>query len=444
MDYYVGVAGFGYALAEVYKASDDRKYRNGALQCLELVKSKAIKVKKGVTWDYCTDLFYGNAGIGLFLLYMAKEFDDQAAADLAAEAGQYLIDVALPVGDGLRWWVVEGLDRLYSNFAHGTSGIAYFLARLYEETGQKEFLSGAVGGANYLTSIAKIDGDACYFYVRTPGKEDAYHLSWCNGTTGTARLFLQLFRVTGEKKWMLWVKRCGNSVLQNGSNELLLGPSALYICCGAAGPAQFLLSLYGYTGNTAYLDYCRYLLSYILDNAIDQDGNFRQDDARFTGFMTGTAGIGTLLLRMDAFDQKKKWNIIFPDSPWLLVNRYDYCLKKIKASKKVYSADEKISISLKVNNIGWKKTPATTVRFYISRKADTVLGLPEKVTELGSAKLKRLGAGKKSTVKLSAAIPKGSRGSFYVLALVDPEGRNPDMFRINNHIASKTKITVKK
>lgn len=444
MGLYLGIAGFGYALEGVYKASGEQKYRNGALQCLELIKSKAIKVKKGVTWGYCTDLFYGNAGIGLFLLHMAEEFDDRAAADLAAEAGQYLIDVALPAGGGLRWRVVEGSDRFYSNFAHGVSGIAYFLARLYEETGQERFLNGAIGGANYLISIAKIDGDACYFYVRTPGKEDTYSLSWCNGTTGTARLFLQLYKVTSEKKWMMWVRRCGNSVLQIASADVMVGPWGLYQCCGTAGPAQFLLSLYWYTGNTAYLDYCRYLVSYIQDNAIDQNGGFNQTAVRYTGFMTGTAGIGALFLRMDAFDRKKNWNIIFPDSPWLLVNRYDYSLKKIKTSKKVYSVDEKISISAKVNNIGWKKTPATTVRFYISRKADTVLGLPEKVTELGTAKLKRLGVGKKSKIKVSAAIPKGSKGSFYVLALVDPEGRNPDMFGINNHLASKSKITIKK
>lgn len=443
MGLYLGVAGIGYALEEVHKASGLKKYRSGAVNCLDIIKSKAIDIKKGITWEHCTDLFYGNAGIGLFLLYIAKEINDQAAADLAAAAGQYLLDVALPVGNGLRWWVVQENDRCYSNFAHGVSGIAYFLARLYEDSGQTKFLNGAIGGARYLTSIAKVEGNACYFFVRTPELEDVYRLSWCNGTTGTARLFLQLFRVTGEKSWMVWAKRCGNSLLNSGFPENSEGIWWLHQCCGPSGAAQFLLSLFWYTDDTAYLDYCGYLSSYVCSNAIDQEGNFRQDYIGDTGFMTGTAGIGALFLRMDAFDQKKNWNIIFPDSPWLLVNRYDYSLEKIKTSKKIYSADEKISISAKVKNIGHKKTPATNITFYFSQKVDTVLGLPKQVTKLGSMKLKRVAVGKKSKIKFSKPIPKGSKGAYYVVAVVDPDGQNPDMFRINNHLASKSKIRIK-
>ena len=32
------------------------------------------------------------------------------------------------------------MERLMPNFSHGTAGIAYFLARLYEETHDKAFL----------------------------------------------------------------------------------------------------------------------------------------------------------------------------------------------------------------------------------------------------------------------------------------------------------------
>jgi hypothetical protein len=35
-----------------------------------------------------------------------------------------------------------------------------------------------------------------------------------------------------------------------------------------------------------------------------------------TGYMQGAAGIGMLLLHLDAFEQKKRASIVFPDSPF--------------------------------------------------------------------------------------------------------------------------------
>ena len=36
-----------------------------------------------------------------------------------------------------------------------------------------------------------------------------------------------------------------------------------------------------------------------------------------TGFMQGAAGVGTVLLHLDAAERGKSWDVTFPDSPWV-------------------------------------------------------------------------------------------------------------------------------
>ena len=35
-----------------------------------------------------------------------------------------------------------------------------------------------------------------------------------------------------------------------------------------------------------------------------------------TGFMQGAAGVGTVLLHLDAAERKASWDVTFPDSPF--------------------------------------------------------------------------------------------------------------------------------
>ena len=42
------------------------------------------------------------------------------------------------------WFPGGSLRRNYPNFSHGTSGVSYFLATLYQETRQREFLDAAL------------------------------------------------------------------------------------------------------------------------------------------------------------------------------------------------------------------------------------------------------------------------------------------------------------
>ncbi len=96
-------------------------------------------------------------------------------------------------------WLPGGSIRAnYPNFSHGTSGVAYFLATLYQRTKDQAFLDGALAGVKYLDAVAtRRNGARAIFHV-TGGGEDRFYLSWCHGPVGTARLFYRLHQITGD------------------------------------------------------------------------------------------------------------------------------------------------------------------------------------------------------------------------------------------------------
>lgn len=328
MGLYTGMSGIGFVLWEVFKASGKEKYRQGADQCIHLIRTSAKRVGEGVQWNSSTDIIYGSAGIGLFLVTMAKELKDPTLYDLAAAAGKRLLEPGIRVNKGLKWPMTPDFKRLMPNFAHGTAGVAYFLATLYKVTKKKEFLDGALAGAAYLLSIAKKDGDTCLIFHHEPGGEDLYYLGWCHGPVGTARLFYRLYQVTGDKTWMEWVKKSAHSVMNSGIPEKQTPGfwNNVGRCCGSAGVAEFFLDLYRITNHQKYIAFAKKMTRHLLKKATPQGKGLKWIQAEHrvrpdllvaqTGLMQGAAGIGLWLLKLDAFEKGKKEKISFPDSPF--------------------------------------------------------------------------------------------------------------------------------
>jgi Lanthionine synthetase C-like protein len=328
MGLYEGAAGIGFALEETYKASGEEKYRRAFLQCLDLIRRSARPAGKGLEWDGTTDIISGSAGIGLFLLYAYSELADKSLLDVAAGAGDRLIELGKPANGGLKWAMDEQFPRLMPNFSHGTAGIAYFLATLYEGTKQKPYLDAALAGAKYLLSIAKTDGDACLIFHNEPDGKDLYYLGWCHGPVGTARLFYRLSKATGETSWMDWLKRSANGIMESG----IPGKTTpgfwnnAGICCGLAGVGDFFLSLYETTRDKKHLDFCGRVTDKLLAAASADGSGLKWVQAEHrtrpellvaqTGLMQGAAGIGLFLLHYDALERSRRIRIILPDTPF--------------------------------------------------------------------------------------------------------------------------------
>ncbi|HJQ68052.1 MAG TPA: lanthionine synthetase LanC family protein [Blastocatellia bacterium] len=325
---YTGLAGIGFALQETYKVAGDERYRRGARRCAELIRERAIKQGGGVEWNDITDVISGSAGVGLFMLYAARELKEPAFRQTASEAALRLIELGKPEAGGLKWAMSPRFPRLMPNFSHGTAGIAYFLATVYSETKEAKLLEASLAGAMYLQSIAKTEGDVCMIFHNEPDGKELYYLGWCHGPVGTARLFYRLFQVTNDRKWLDLVKKAARGIIESGIPEKQTAGlwNNVSQCCGSAGVAEFFLSLYQIIPDRAYLDFSKRVTTNLLARASRnaKGASWVQAEHRVKpellvaqiGYMQGAAGIGMWLLRLDGFERKKKVGITLPDSPF--------------------------------------------------------------------------------------------------------------------------------
>jgi lantibiotic modifying enzyme len=295
------------------------------------VKKMAKPVGDGVEWSPVSDIIGGTAGIGLYLLYAARELNRPDARALAEAAGRRLIAQQIEAEGGVKWAMTpDKPTRLYPNFSHGTAGVAYFLATLGQETNNREFTQAALAGASYLLKVAKTDGDVCLVFHYEPEADglDRHYLSWCHGPAGTARLFHRLATVTGDRQWRDWVRRSANGIRRSGIPAQRTSGfwNNVGQCCGSVGVAEFFLSYHEQTRDADALAFVRELTAEITAKATRDDQGTRWIHAEHrvqpdnlgaqTGWMQGAAGIGAWYLRLDAFERGRKPLIVFPDSPF--------------------------------------------------------------------------------------------------------------------------------
>jgi lantibiotic modifying enzyme len=328
---YTGVAGRAYTLAETWRATGDDRYRDAALRGLALLRERARPAGGGVEWSDSSDIISGSAGILLFLLYAARTFDDEAAAGavgLAGRAGRRLAEIGRSAEGGMKWAISADMPRLYPNFSHGTAGVAYALASLYDVTADKSLLGGALEGAKYLDAVGTKHDGGCRVFHHEPDGTDLFYLSWCHGGPGTARLFERLRLITGEDAWGDRVACHARGVTQMGAPT---GRSAGYWnnisqCCGNAGVGEFFLSLHRLWPDRGYLEVARQAADDILERGEEAGPGMKWVQAEHrvrpefrvaqTGRMQGAAGVGSFFLRLDGFAAGREPRTILPDSPW--------------------------------------------------------------------------------------------------------------------------------
>lgn len=327
---YSGVAGIGYTLGEVFRATGDEKYEAGVRQAVERLSSTARLAGAGVEWSNVTDIIGGSAGNGLFLLHAAETLRVPGAVDLARRAGARLLEVGVSEEGGTKWRMSPEFPRLMPNFSHGTAGIAYFLAELYRVTRERAYLDGALAGARYLKAVAKTQGDVCLIFHHEPEEDgrNLFYLGWCHGPAGTARLWYELHRVTGERQWIEWAERSARGIMTSGIPEQRTPGfwNNVSQCCGSAGVASFFLAMHGITGKPEYLAFARTMTADLVARATRDAEGTRWVHAEHrvrpellvaqTGWMQGASGIAAWLVQLDGVNHKRKPFLRFPDSPF--------------------------------------------------------------------------------------------------------------------------------
>lgn len=326
---YTGVAGLAYTFAELHRTTGLAADLEFAQTCLDCLSRTARPHGEGCDWGPVTDIISGTAGIGLTLLWFAEELGSKEALDLARRAGTRMLALADRGGSGdhYRWAMQKGYLRRMPNFSHGTAGVSYFLARLYQCTDEPRFRAAARGGAAYLSSITT--GGLIYHNDQAKG---LHYLSWCHGPPGTARLFALLHAIDGEAGHREWIVSAAKALAGAGiPNQRTAGFWNNHgQCCGTAGVADFMLrvaDLDGISGADALIDamledLCRAARVRRSAGRLTMSWTGAEHRVRpgqlstQTGFTQGAAGIGLVFLHAIARRRGVARRIVLPDARW--------------------------------------------------------------------------------------------------------------------------------
>jgi lantibiotic modifying enzyme len=309
---YHGLAGITFALGQVLRTSDNCYFLDALNLAIDQLQASVKHGNPGVLWNESNDLFSGTAGIGLVLIHLSKQTGRNCLLRLAKAAGDGLLALAHESPDGVYWTFSATCSTHYPNFSHGTAGVGYFLAELYEATHEECYRASALAAGRYLrTVVSKTESSNCLIFHDDAAGRDLFYLGWCHGPAGTGRFFYRLYQMTDDPAWLGLVKMQAATLMASGIPERQTPGywNNVGRCCGAAGVGEFFLGLYTATKTKSYLTFAEHVADYLIARA-EKEGNgvkWTQAERRVepdnvaaqTGLMQGAAGIGLFLVRLD-------------------------------------------------------------------------------------------------------------------------------------------------
>jgi lantibiotic modifying enzyme len=221
---------------------------------------------------------------------------------LAEEAGDTLLGLAEPAGEGCRWHVwtqpPEGRqNRCFTGMAHGAAGIGYFLVDLFRATNAPRFAEGARAAARRLLELAERDGPVWVWDRLDPPSDRERLVQWCHGAPGNGLFFLRAFTVLGDRELREAAERCAEATLAAG--DIRENPSQ---CHGLCGNAELFLELYRALDDPHYLEMARQFAAMAMKYRRETERGVEWQ-SHFPGvstpdYLIGSAGVGQFFLRL--------------------------------------------------------------------------------------------------------------------------------------------------
>lgn len=321
--YKVGPISEGQFVYALYLETKEKKYYDFAIRQADVFVAAGIEKDGKIHWSDARDIV-GDAGGIVYLLQVYKQTGDKKYLETAIKAGEYIEDFAFPAKTGGTYYYLYDLvsanegdeDTIHVNFSHGSAGIAYLWAVLYEATKDNKYIERAEKIFAYLEGIASGDEDAVlYPYQYHPNKgvaDDRFYLGMCGGPIGSSLPYKKLYQITGDEKYLKQVKRLAEGLVRAGVPEHLSWGywGSKCICCGGPGALEYFADLYELTGDEKYKNYAiRTANKLITDSYEEKTGRSwygawdRINPERvvsYTGYYIGAAGAAGALLRFYA------------------------------------------------------------------------------------------------------------------------------------------------
>lgn len=248
---------------------------------------------------------WGTAGQGTFLVRLWEAARQERHLAAAVRCAEYLRDAQLPEVFGGAWPppAASALPRFPSGFAPGLAGIGYFFAVLAGATGVRAWREATTHVAALLGRVARPDRGGLTWPlaldgapVRLPHPE-VPRCQWCLGAPGVGLFFVRAAAVLGDGAHRATAEAAGEATWAYG--DVRGNPS---YCHGLAGNAELFLELYGLTGDHRWLDRARgfaaQALAYRVTGPGDDVWPADEPGLEAPNFSTGAAGAGHVFLRL--------------------------------------------------------------------------------------------------------------------------------------------------
>ncbi len=319
--YCSGAAGIGTFFLKLYKVTGESQYLTKAKKTGYYISSSQI-----ASTITATEWFYGAAGAGIYFIDLYNETRDQTFLQNAKYYGEYLFENKQHYKEGYYWKYFTSNINKYTGIAHGNAGIGLFLVRLYELTGQSVYLNAAEKAFTWMTYYTVTYSDNSLGWKRLTTDNSAYHL-WCGGSTGIIFFLKKMYEITGKSIYREYLENTANGLIRHAVNmdnghawhyssststSIKNGLPIIY-CHGASSVSHALYEMYSVTQNTEYLYYARSGAKWVMNNKIKLKTDayywrhFYDYDRVDTGLFTGIASVGHGFLECYEFDKKQEY-----------------------------------------------------------------------------------------------------------------------------------------
>mgnify|MGYP001004882889 CR=1 FL=1 len=264
--------------------------------CFLLAKVTSAQIES----DRQYDVMGGAAGFLLALAKLYPQFQNDQVLKVARECGKQLLSSRIKVESGHRVWL-SALDKApLTGMGHGMAGIACGLLKLYELTGEDEYMEAAREAIEYETMLY----DAAYLnwpdLRKNPYKESAqkvFMAGWCSGAPGIGLARLANLHLDRTPARLNDIENAISFTLQYPmySND--------HICCGNSGRVDFLIEAALKLGRPELLEQARKRITWVFNRKeVKGQYTFNTGNGKVfnPSFFQGTAGIGYELLRCAA------------------------------------------------------------------------------------------------------------------------------------------------
>jgi type 2 lantibiotic biosynthesis protein LanM len=291
----VGLGSYVYALLTVGRLCDAPELLADALRVTCLITPEQVAV------DPVLDVVSGAAGCILSLLTLARHVPGanergQTPQELAALCAEHLLRRRIDRDDGSTAWLTNPQYPVLTGFAHGSTGIACALLKLYAVGGGAALLTTALRAWEFERSTFSAEHEN---WIDQTSPHLRFLNQWCFGAPGIALGRLATLAIVHDD-------RVEKEIRIGLRHTATLDLSAMdHICCGDMGRVDVLLAAASRLGLPELRTTANKIARRVLERA-SRRGRFVglvKGGARDPSLFSGEAGIGYTLLRLARPDQ---------------------------------------------------------------------------------------------------------------------------------------------